>query len=61
MFVIGDTALDVAAGKRAGYRTVAVATGWDSTDDLKKAGPDLIIKDFRESRKILSLMENDHS
>jgi len=60
VFVIGDTALDVSAGKRAGYRTVAVATGWDSKDDLKAAGPDLIVKDFREARKILALMENTH-
>lgn len=59
VFVIGDTALDVAAGKRAGYRTVAVATGWDSEDDLEKAGPELIVKDFREGKKILALMEND--
>lgn len=51
--VIGDTPLDVQAGRKAGFRTVAVATGWDSPDDLRRAKPDRLMKDFKDLRSFL--------
>lgn len=47
VFVIGDTPLDVAAGKRAGYRTVGVGTGFSTWGELKRSRPDFLAKDFR--------------
>lgn len=47
VFVIGDTPLDVAAGKKAGYRTVAVGTGFSTWADLRRSRPDFLAKDFR--------------
>ena len=47
VFVIGDTPLDVAAGKKAGYKTVAVGTGFAGWDALVDSRPDHIAKDFR--------------
>ena len=47
VFVIGDTPHDVAAGRRAGYRTVAVGTGFASWSELKKSKPDHLARDFR--------------
>ena len=47
VFVIGDTPLDVAAGKKAGYKTVAVGTGFASWDALVDSRPDHLAKDFR--------------
>jgi phosphoglycolate phosphatase-like HAD superfamily hydrolase len=49
-FVIGDTPNDVVAGREAGFRTVAVATGGYSADQLAAAGPDLVIDDFVRGR-----------
>lgn len=55
--VIGDTPLDVRAGRKAGFRTVAVATGWDSPDDLRRAKPDRLMKDFKAARAFLSWLD----
>src|SRR5436190_4923476 len=42
IFVIGDTPLDIAAGRDAGYKTVGVATGKYSTVVLQQADPTFV-------------------
>lgn len=54
VFVIGDTPLDVAAGKKAGYRTVAVGTGFSTWAELKRSRPDHLAKDFHNVEEWLS-------
>lgn len=54
VFVIGDTPLDVAAGRKAGYRTVAVGTGFSPWKDLKGSKPDHLARDFRDTKRWLS-------
>ena len=49
-FVIGDTPLDVSAGKAAGFQTVAVATGRSDVDSLKASNAGLVIADFASER-----------
>jgi phosphoglycolate phosphatase len=44
--VIGDTPHDIACGKAFGARTIAVATGTLSRDELAKHEPDFLIDDF---------------
>lgn len=46
VFVIGDTPLDVAAAGRAGFRSVAVATGGASLDALRESRPEFIMPDL---------------
>ncbi len=48
VFVIGDTPLDVAAGKKAGFKTVAVGTGFSSWEELKASRPDHLARDYRD-------------
>src|SRR5262249_11432835 len=50
IFVIGDTPLDIDAGKRAGFKTVGVATGSYSVDQLLAAGATFVISDFEHDR-----------
>jgi len=50
IFVIGDTPLDVDAGMRAGFKTVGVATGSYSVDQLLSAGATFAVKDLEERR-----------
>ena len=50
IFVIGDTPLDIDAGKRAGFKTVGVATGSYSVDQLLAAGATFAISDFEQDR-----------
>lgn len=47
VFVIGDTPLDVKAGKRAGFRTVGVGTGFATWESLVAARPDHLARDFK--------------
>jgi phosphoglycolate phosphatase len=50
IFVIGDTPRDVDAGRDAGFRTVGVATGQYTVEELRQCGADIVIPDFREGR-----------
>jgi phosphoglycolate phosphatase-like HAD superfamily hydrolase len=54
VYVIGDTPLDVAAGKKAGYKTVAVGTGFASWESLVASRPDHLARDFRGISKWLN-------
>ncbi|MBI3554202.1 MAG: HAD family hydrolase [Elusimicrobia bacterium] len=47
VFVIGDTPLDVAAGRKAGFKTVGVGTGFSDWKSLVKSRPDHLARDFR--------------
>jgi phosphoglycolate phosphatase len=50
VFVIGDTPRDIDAGREAGFRTVGVATGYYSAEQLRAAGADLTLSDFDSDR-----------
>jgi len=50
IFVIGDTPLDIEAGNRAGFKTVGVATGSYSVDQLMAASASFAVKDLEEGR-----------
>lgn len=50
IYVIGDTPLDIDAGRAAGFKTVGVATGSYSVDQLLAAGATLAIPDLEEGR-----------
>ncbi len=54
VYVIGDTPLDVAAGRKAGFKTVGVGTGFASWKELKASRPDHLARDYRNLRKWLS-------
>jgi len=51
--VIGDTPHDIACGKAIGARTIAVATGSFSQEQLEVHEPDSILADFAEVEKVI--------
>lgn len=57
VYVIGDTPFDVAAGKKAGYKTIAVGTGYADWKELVAAKPDHLAKDFTDIKKWLNWFE----
>ena len=57
VYVIGDTPFDVAAGKKAGFKTVAVGTGFSEWRDLVASKPDHLARDFRGLRRWLAWLE----
>jgi phosphoglycolate phosphatase len=50
VFVIGDTPLDIDAGNRCGFKTVGVATGSYSVDQLLASGATFAVQDLAEGR-----------
>ncbi len=52
---VGDTRVDVRAGKAAGMKTVGVLTGFDDFDALKNELPDAIINSIAQLNEILCL------
>jgi phosphoglycolate phosphatase len=50
VFVIGDTPLDIDAGKNAGFKTVGVATGSYSVEQLLAAGATFAVTDLEKDR-----------
>lgn len=46
--MIGDTTVDILAGRAAGAQTVGVLCGFGSERELRKAGADLIVQDLQE-------------
>lgn len=54
--VIGDTPRDVECGRAHGFRTLAVATGNYSLDQLSESGPDHLVDDFRDLDRVRELL-----
>jgi phosphoglycolate phosphatase len=48
IWVIGDTPLDVLCARAIGAHAIAVATGWDSIDELAQAGADCVLPDLSD-------------
>lgn len=54
--VIGDTPMDVAAGRHHGTVTVGVATGRHSTDQLAESGADVVLPDLADTPAVLAAL-----
>jgi phosphoglycolate phosphatase-like HAD superfamily hydrolase len=52
--VIGDTPLDVECAASAGARSIAVATGNYSVDELRAAGADVVMQDLSDTAAVLA-------
>lgn len=50
--VVGDTELDIEAGKECGTRTAAVATGPRDEEELRIAGADLVFPSFAQPKEV---------
>ncbi len=52
--MIGDTTVDILAGKRAGAQTIGLLCGFGEEKELLRAGADLICKDLSEVKELFS-------
>jgi len=52
--VLGDSIIDIQAGKSAGAKTIAVLSGLFSREELEKQKPDLIIRDINSLPNFLT-------
>ncbi len=60
LVVIGDTPHDIRCGKLNGTRTVAVATGPYSVDDLQIYEPDAVLPDLRDLPAVLTAIWGEY-
>ncbi len=51
--IIGDTPNDIACGEHLGVRTIAVATGSYSVEELDECGPDHVFEDLTDTQRVL--------
>jgi phosphoglycolate phosphatase len=51
--VIGDTPLDVACAKAGGARSIAVATGNHTVDQLRETGANVVFEDLSDTEAVL--------
>lgn len=54
--IVGDTPRDVACGRACGMRTVAVATGLFSAEQLQETGADHVVEDFSATEQVFALL-----
>ena len=59
--VIGDTPLDVGVALAGGARSIAVATGSHTTDQLRISGADIVFDDLSDLEKVLAVLERAES
>jgi phosphoglycolate phosphatase len=52
--IVGDTPHDISCGKANDARTVAVATGPYSVDELLAHEPDVVLEDLRDTEKVVA-------
>lgn len=55
--VVGDSPVDILAGRAAGMRTVAAMYGYGNLEEIRKAGPDVEIRYFAALPRALAALE----
>jgi phosphoglycolate phosphatase-like HAD superfamily hydrolase len=59
--VIGDTPLDVGVAIAGGARSIAVATGSHTSDQLRTSGADIVFEDLSDLGRVLAVLERAES
>jgi len=57
VYVIGDTPLDIQCAKPHGVKTIAVATGFHSSEDLADHHPDYVFENLHSTPDVLKIFE----
>ena len=56
IFLIGDTPRDIIGGKKFGVRTIGVATGDFSVEELILAGAEFVLEDLNNTKNVLEII-----
>jgi len=56
VFLFGDAPQDMKAGKEVGVKTIGVTTGVCSKKRLKNAGADVVLKNLKDTKRILKII-----
>jgi len=58
VYIFGDTPRDIYAGKEAHIKTIGVATGRFTEEQLIKAGADFVFQDLKDTARVLKVVLN---
>jgi phosphoglycolate phosphatase len=56
VIVVGDTTRDIMAGRAAGVKTIGVATGPNSLEELEGAGADFLLENLKDRKRFLEIV-----
>jgi phosphoglycolate phosphatase len=56
--MVGDTTVDIRAGRAAGAQTIGVLCGFGTQRELERAGADLIVSSTADLAEILAGQQN---
>jgi phosphoglycolate phosphatase-like HAD superfamily hydrolase len=56
-WIIGDSPKDIICAKTNNLRSLAVATGWHSQDELYQLEPDIVLSDLSETVEVLKIFK----
>ena len=59
--IIGDTPLDVGVALAGGARSIAVATGGHTMDELQASGADVVFQDLSDLESVLKALKKSES
>jgi len=57
VWVVGDSPHDVRCARSIGARAVAVATGWNTLEELEAEQPDVLLADLSDESRFLALLD----
>jgi phosphoglycolate phosphatase-like HAD superfamily hydrolase len=57
IFILGDTAHDVACARAIGAKAVAIATGGCTSEELAKSNPDFLFEDLSDPDKVIAQLK----
>lgn len=56
VYLFGDTPQDMQAGKKAGIKTIGIATGIYSKEQLESAGADFVLENLKDKNAVLEIV-----
>lgn len=59
IYVIGDTPKDIECGRAVGAKTVAIATGQYSSEELREHSPDFLFEDLSDTEAVATALLRD--
>jgi phosphoglycolate phosphatase-like HAD superfamily hydrolase len=57
VWIIGDSPRDIICANSNGLRSMAVASGWNSIEELKEYNPDILLNDLADTDRIIEIFK----
>lgn len=58
VWIIGDSPRDIICAKANGLRSLAVASGWNSIEELKEHGPTILLNNLSDTDRIIEIFNS---